>query len=194
MDKLSLRREIRTIKRQFSASRLEELSLGIIRRLTAHPRFLAARTILLYASLPDEVNTHPLLERLSTTAPSSASLPSIPSFPATPKTILLPRVTGPAEMELRLYRSPSDLTEGSFGIMEPTGPLFTDHSRIDLAIIPGMAFDRHCHRLGRGKGYYDRFLSLTPDVYKIGICFPFQMVDEVPVEPTDIAMNEVISL
>ena len=56
-----------------------------------------------------------------------------------------------------------------------------------------MAFDRQGHRLGRGKGYYDRFLSRVPNIYKIGVCFPFQLVDSVPFEDTDILMDEVVA-
>lgn len=84
------------------------------------------------------------------------------------------------------------MTRGAFGIMEPSGELFTDYSRITLAVVPGMAFDSHGHRLGRGKGYYDRFLPLLPQAYKIGVCFPFQLVDDVPIEPTDVVMDEVV--
>ena len=66
------------------------------------------------------------------------------------------------------------------------------YQAIDLAIVPGMAFDPQGHRLGRGRGYYDRFLPLIPQAYKIGLCFPFQLVGNVPTEPTDIAMDEVV--
>ena len=95
-------------------------------------------------------------------------------------------------MELRRYTGPQDLQPGAYHIMEPTGQLFTDYKQIDIAIIPGMAFDREGHRLGRGKGYYDRFLTLIPDAYKIGMCFPWQMADNVPCAPHDIKMDAVI--
>ena len=55
-----------------------------------------------------------------------------------------------------------------------------------------MAFDACGHRLGRGKGYYDRLLPRLSHCYKIGICFDFQKVPSVPTEPTDIAMDEVL--
>jgi 5-formyltetrahydrofolate cyclo-ligase len=78
--------------------------------------------------------------------------------------------------------------------MEPTGELFPVESyhEIDLAVIPGVAFDRLGARLGRGKGYYDRLLSQMPNAYKIGICFPFQLLERLPSEPHDVLMNEVI--
>lgn len=145
-------------------------------KLSRHPRLADAHTVLLYSALPDEVPTQPLLSRLATEG----------------KTVLLPRVVNDTDMELRRYTGLQDLEQGAFGIMEPTGELFTDYDDIDVAVIPGMAFDREGHRLGRGKGYYDRFLTQLPHTYKIGICFPFQLVDHVPTDAHDILMNEVI--
>ena len=90
------------------------------------------------------------------------------------------------------YNKNASLNKGAFNIMEPYGTPYTNYSEIDLAIIPGMAFDNNGNRLGRGKGYYDRLLEKMTSIYKIGICFPFQMVDNVPTECTDIKMNEII--
>lgn len=181
MDKKELRRTIRENKRHFDREALDEMSFAVISRLTAHPRFAAARTVMLYHSLPDEVDTCRLLAELPLTSADFSG-----------KTILLPRVTGETDMELRVYTGPGDMTRGAFGIMEPSGALFTDYSQITLAVVPGMAFDSRGHRLGRGKGYYDRFLPLLPQAYKIGVCFPFQLVDTVPTEPTDVVMDEVV--
>ena len=57
-----------------------------------------------------------------------------------------------------------------------------------------MAFDREGHRLGRGKGYYDRFLSRVPNIYKIGLCFSWQLVDSVPTDEHDIRMDETVTV
>ena len=151
-------------------------SAEIAAALEAHPAFRAASTILLYHSLKDEVDTHAFIRKWSRE-----------------KRILLPVVTGD-DLELRLYTGPEDLTVGAYGIEEPTGALFTDYAAIDLIVVPGVAFDRDGNRLGRGKGYYDRLLPRIPSAYKIGICFPFQLVDEVPAEPFDIRMDEIITL
>lgn len=91
---------------------------------------------------------------------------------------------------------------GAYGIMEPEGPAFTAYDDIDLIIIPGVAFDVKHNRLGRGKGYYDRFLQQMQQMqqmqqthaYKIGVCFPHQLVDNIPVTAYDIPMDEVVSL
>lgn len=135
--------------------------------------FQSAHTILLYHSLGDEVHTHEFIEKWSNS-----------------KQIILPVVVGD-DLELRTYSSPSDLSVGAYGILEPTGAPFYDYHKIELAIIPGVAFDISGSRLGRGRGYYDRLLpKLT--AHKIGVCFPFQFVDEVPAEKFDIRMDEVI--
>lgn len=176
LTKNDLRSIVRKRKREFTPQQLEELSLATIARLMTEPHFVAARTVMLYCSLPDEVNTRQLLRHA-----------------LAEKRIVLPKVTGTSTMELRTYEGDSDLEEGAFHIMEPRGRLFTDYGTIDLAVVPGMAFDRLGNRLGRGKGYYDRFLaSLPSDIYKIGVCFDFQKFDTIPCEPTDIRMDKVL--
>lgn len=177
MNKLQLRKEIKLRKAQFTAQQLYEQSQPVIQRLLTHPRLHGAHTVMLYHSLPDEVYTHTLADSLLLGG----------------KTILLPRVTGEGTMELRRYAGPRDLAPGAYGIMEPTGCLFTDYAAIDVAIIPGVAFDLSGNRLGRGKGYYDRLLPLMPDTYKIGVCFPFQLADSIPTDSHDIKMDEVIA-
>lgn len=171
--KKALRQMIRLRKQEHSAAE----SSALLAALQSECHFANARTLLLYSALPDEVQINPLFDGLI----------------AQGKTILLPRVVSDTDMELRLYTGADSLQPGAFGIMEPTGPLYTDYAAIDVAVIPGMAFDADGHRLGRGKGYYDRFLPLIPRAYKIGLCFPWQLVDEVPSDAHDIMMDGVIS-
>lgn len=190
MRKAELRQQIRHLKRQFTSQQLEELSLAVMARLK--PRLAEARTILAYYSLPDEVCTHQLLDDLV----------------AEGKTVLLPEVVDEGCMQLRHYTGRDDLKEGAFHIMEPVGTLFTAYEQIDVVLVPGMAFDAQGHRLGRGRGYYDRFLSSLGTVLSessptedslrtvpnelIGVCFDFQKVPEVPVDEFDIPVDEVI--
>ena len=108
------------------------------------------------------------------------------------KTVLLPVVVGDV-LEIRRYTGDNDLKLGSFNILEPCGEPFTNLEKIDVAVVPGVGFDRKNNRLGRGKGYYDKLLCQIPDVYRIGICFPFQFFDKLPCEEHDIKMHEVIS-
>ncbi|MDO4789471.1 MAG: 5-formyltetrahydrofolate cyclo-ligase [Porphyromonas sp.] len=85
-----------------------------------------------------------------------------------------------------------DISE--YGIREPLGTE-TDRvcSQIDVVIVPGLAFDHKGARLGRGKGFYDRFLNAHPDKVKIGYAFDCQILPEIPTEEHDIKMDYVIS-
>ena len=93
---------------------------------------------------------------------------------------------------MREFKGIESMRRSTYGILEPTGDEFTDFSKIDLAIVPGMSFDLNLNRLGRGKGYYDKLLSKL-DTYLIGVCFSFQLREEITIEPHDLPMNCVIS-
>ena len=162
------------LKIQHKSSATQQ-SAEILAALEAHPAFRAADTVLLYHSLKDEVDTHEFIRKWSRL-----------------KRILLPVVVGD-DLELRVYTGPEDLAIGAYGIEEPTGARFTDYAAIGFIAVPGVAFDRNGNRLGRGKGYYDRLLPRIPAAYKAGICFPYQLVEEVPAEPFDIRMDEIIT-
>ena len=172
---------MRLRKQQYTRQQLEELSLPVIARL--RPRLAEAQTVLAYYSLPDEVNTHQFIDDLL----------------AEGKTVLLPTVIGEGQMEWHVYTSASGLKKGAFGIGESEGELYPGFGREAspseqqmIALVPGVAFDAAGRRLGRGKGYYDRFLATYPNIYKIGVCFDFQKVMEVPADGQDVAVDEVI--
>lgn len=177
MTKKELRQRIRTQKRRLSAAELAVMSEDICSKVLALASWQEAGTLLLYYPLPDEVDVRLLIKDAFESG----------------KKVLLPVVKGD-ELELHLYEGEASLKEGAFGIMEPTGPLFAPehYGEIELAIIPGMAFDNAGHRLGRGKGYYDRLLPNLRDAKLIGVCFPFQFLEEVPAEAHDISVCKVI--
>ena len=170
-EKKEIRRQIAEEKKAFLRNAPKDISESLWKQIEDLPVFKASRTILLYHSLPDEVETHCVIEKWSRT-----------------KKIVLPVVVGD-ELELREYKDTQSLQRGSFGILEPQGETI-NKKEIDLAIVPGVAFDSRGHRLGRGKGFYDRLFShITP--YKIGVCFAFQVRDELPSDSFDIRMDEV---
>lgn len=174
--KHAMRKQIRTEKQRFSQQELAEASLLVIHRLLSHPRLAAAKTVMMYWSLPDEVETHAAVNALT----------------AMGKTVILPIVVDNEHLQLCKYTGLDCLKTGAYGIMEPQGEPFTATDTIDLIIVPGMAFDPQGHRLGRGKGYYDRFLATVPKVYKIGMCFDFQKKCHVPFDEHDIQVDEVL--
>lgn len=171
--KKRLRNIIKELKKRYEPQH-EKMSKAIVFKLEHDADFMQAQTVLLYYSMQDEVDTHRLVEKY-----------------ASKKHILLPVVVG---KELELHTFTGELQVGKLGIMEPVGPLFEDFEKIDLVVVPGMAFSKVGHRMGRGKGFYDRFLPRLPRAKKVGICFPYQVVRYVPSYPEDVRMDKVISL
>lgn len=172
--KNELRRLIRTRKSHFAIEELRQKSALIFTQIEKKSYFLDAQTIFAYWSMDGEVNTHDFILKW-----------------AKKKQFILPVVRG-NELELRFFDGIQSLKQGSsFGIMEPTGKIVNDLTGIDLIIVPGIAFDKAGNRLGRGKAYYDKTLS-NCNALKLGVCFDFQLIENIPIEPHDIIMNEVI--
>lgn len=174
MDKKTLRQQIRAAKKQHTPEELRRQSDLILQQLALNACFQTAQKIMLYASLPDEVQT---LEFLETWRHQ--------------KTIILPTVVGDDIIPVELADN-VEFAEGDFHIPEPQNHPYTGD--FDLIVVPGMAFDKEGHRLGRGRGYYDRFLAQHPQVHTIGLCFDFQLLPEIPCEPHDHIIDEVITL
>ncbi|MBQ6190077.1 MAG: 5-formyltetrahydrofolate cyclo-ligase [Bacteroidaceae bacterium] len=174
--KTALRKEIRGLKKSYQAH-FPMWSSEICRRVGQMACWREARTVLLYHALPDEPDLQSLLDEGLLQG----------------KQLLLPVVVGD-DLVLKYFKGKDSLCEGAFHILEPVGEDFPleQYHQIDLALIPGMAFDYAGHRLGRGKGYYDRLLPRIPQAYKLGVCFPFQLLDSIPVESHDINVDEVI--
>lgn len=171
----------------------------IFAAVEALPEFVQARCVACFCALPDEPPTAEALRRWSGS-----------------KRVVVPRVEGDT-MRFYDYR-PDALVRGAFGIDEPLvadfmGPVGAGDSEraeaadgpsagfvvreclpeaLDLVVVPGVAFTRDGARLGRGRGYYDRYLAL-PGVraFCVGVCFAHQLVDALPVEPHDRAMDVV---
>ncbi len=168
-----LRAEMRRVKKQHSPEELAEMSAKIIANLEACDEFRKAQTVMMYAALPDEVLTQTCIERWRDR-----------------KRIVLPTVCGDDIVPIAIDGDTRFVT-GDFNISEPEGEPYA--GSYDLMVIPGMAFDRKGNRLGRGRGYYDRFLKKFPDVRKIGICFDFQLRESIATEPDDVAVDRVIT-
>ncbi len=174
-EKKQLRKTIKEIKKNFSELEKKKQSKIIFNKIEQLAAFKKAAVVLLYWSMDDEVFTHDFIDKWWKQ-----------------KTILLPSVAGDV-LNLKKYSGFRSMKKGEmFGILEPTSDDFTDTDKIDLIIVPGVAFDKNNNRMGRGRGYYDKLLSQTKAV-KVGVCFDFQLFDVVPVEKHDLPMNMVIS-
>lgn len=175
MDKQELRKQVRAAKREVPLEDKIRRSMPIMQQVGELALFRSAQTVLLYWSMDDEVYTHDFVNRWYKE-----------------KCLLLPCVDGD-DLLLRRYTGPDSLQPGpQFGIPEPTGPVFDELDKIDMIIVPGVAFDKHNNRMGRGRGFYDRLLKTTPNAVKVGVAFSFQLFDTIPTEPFDVPMNLVV--
>jgi 5-formyltetrahydrofolate cyclo-ligase len=135
--------------------------------------------VLGYVATAEEADPGPLLETLRLAGARVA----------------LPRVTGPMRLTLHWVTSSDELVASSFGVMEPVedAPLAEPHE-IDVALVPGVAFDAECNRIGYGGCFYDNLLPmLRPDALKIGLAFDVQLVTSVPCEEHDVRLDWVIT-
>ncbi len=173
-----LRAQIRARRREMDADWREGASRTIFSHLQALPVFQRARCIQTYVALRYEVDTHELIRRILREG----------------KQVAVPRVGAGNTLQHYFIDDFSALQTGAFGILEP--PL--DSNRLaavesfDLVLVPGLAFDRAGHRLGAGKGYYDRFLSGI-QVPRIALAFGFQIVADIPIEPHDQRVDMIVT-
>jgi 5-formyltetrahydrofolate cyclo-ligase len=173
--KAVLRKYIKTLKHNLSAEEMQLQSNEICSLIEQMDEFKNADIVLLYWAMNDEVNLFNLIQKWYQH-----------------KTLLLPCVTNDI-LEIRQFTGFESMKQGpSFGIPEPIGELFKSIDAIELAIIPGIAYDINNNRMGRGKAYYDRFLNHTQAI-KVGVCFNVQLFEQVPHDALDIKMDAVIS-
>lgn len=174
-EKIVLRERIRQLKKSVSYAQTQQSSFVIMEEIESLDVFSHAKIILMYWSMDHEVSTHDFIKKWSLK-----------------KKILLP-VTAGEDLQLKEFQKEKLLQKSAnFPVYEPVGEVFEKLEEVDLAIIPGVAFDNDGNRLGFGKGYFDRLLSKL-SCYKIGICFDFQLLDNIPYNDEDIKMNKVIS-
>jgi 5-formyltetrahydrofolate cyclo-ligase len=173
--KAKLRNEIKVKKQAHLPDEIKWKSNIIFRKIEKLDIFIKAGVIMAYWSLNDEVDTHDFILKWYQL-----------------KTILLPVIKGDT-LGIRKFTDPELLTEKSrLSIMEPVGCEFASDKPIDLILVPGLAFDLRKNRLGRGKAYYDKFL-MNQHGFKMGICFDFQLLKEIPITEYDIPMDQVIT-
>ncbi len=105
--------------------------------------------------------------------------------------VLLPKVVSSIEITFCDFNSYADLQQGNFNILEPITQEYKGN--IDIIFVPGLAFDKQGIRLGYGAGFYDRFLQQNPSSLKIGVCYHEAILESIPKEDHDIAMDFVLS-
>jgi len=169
----ALRAVVEQRRRMMTDEEVNTQSALIIAQLEQMSAFRDARTVLLYYPIHNEVDLRPLLVKY-----------------AGQKTFLLP-VTHRHSMEVRSYDGEDMMRKGRLGVPEPQTETYK--GPIDLILVPGVVFDHHCHRIGRGGGYYDRFLAKHADTKKFGVCYTFQLKHDIPHWFRDRKMDRVIT-
>ncbi len=177
--KAALRARVRAQLSQLTSAERAAASRALCERLREQAIWQSARSVMLFAPMPRETDVWPLVEEAL----------------ASGKTVALPRFSSRSgDYAAAVVRDPaSDLRPGLLGIREPTERCEAIAlNRLDLVLVPGVAFDARGRRLGRGKGYYDRLLSDVRGV-RCGVAFDEQIVPEVPVGPRDALLNCVVT-
>ncbi|MCH2161710.1 MAG: 5-formyltetrahydrofolate cyclo-ligase [Phycisphaerales bacterium] len=154
-----------------------EVSEGLAGEIAA----LNARTVMAYLAVDGELNIDPMIATLL----QSGVAVAVPAV-------------APVGHEMQAVRldslDSSSMAVDRFGIRVPGNPVIMAPETLDLVVVPGMAFDPMGHRLGRGAGFYDRFLKSLPEhTIRVGACFAVQVLESIPTDSHDVQMDLVIT-
>ncbi|MDD4201856.1 MAG: 5-formyltetrahydrofolate cyclo-ligase [Candidatus Omnitrophica bacterium] len=182
MRKQELRKEILDrLKKQPEDSKITKEN-AIRDKFLSSEEFLNNRVIMFYVSMAEEVDTWTMIKE----AIDAGKTVAVPYN--------LKETNDMVPVKIRDLKK--DLEKGSYGIYQPKNK---DDNKvplkdIELVIVPGVAFDTNKNRLGRGKGYYDKFLKKLPKkTVTIGLCFDFQIVKNLPVDHFDLPVDKIIT-
>jgi len=178
--KKQIRKETLEVLNNQAGEEILKKSAIIKKKLFSLPEFKKAKLVMFYASRQNEVDTHRMIDEALGAG----------------KKVALPRCAGQKTFVAKeISNRHTDLEKGAYGIYEPRKEApEVDAGRIGLVVVPGVAFDIKNERLGRGKGYYDRFLKKLPrGKTTIGLAFDFQIVKDLPKDAHDIPVSKVIT-
>lgn len=159
-------------RRVMSTADRQMYSQQILDQLEQMTCFREAKTVLLYYPIQNEVDVLPLVKKYKHE-----------------KTLLFP-VSHRRAMTVHPYAGNAMMHRGKFGIPEPTTPAY--EGEIDLVIVPAVAFDEKGRRLGRGGGFYDRFIKKQTHAVLVGVGYDFQLVENVPAARHDQHVHRII--
>jgi 5-formyltetrahydrofolate cyclo-ligase len=177
-----IRKAMRKQRRAMPESAVLEKSTLISEYLFSMEYIKDAETVMTYVDMPGEVKTVQIIKKLLKMGKSVA----VP--------LCVPHTSQLIASEIL---SVEELITGHFGILEPKKENIRpiEPYKLDIVLVPGVAFDIYGNRIGHGKGYYDRFLIKTSrSTLKIGLAFDYQVMDfNIPVDNHDIPMDLVIT-
>ena len=174
MDKQEIRKRGLEKRNELNPAQVSLKSRIIVDKIQKLKAFKEAQNSLFYYPYKKEVNLSTLFEMSS-------------------KEIYLPKIKNGEHFIPTLFSGMSNMAAGEFGIKESKSLKLIDKKKIEIIFVPGVVFDRKGNRIGMGKGYYDRFLKRTPQALKIGIAFEEQLLDQVPKDQYDIAVDLLIT-
>ncbi len=179
MDKKILRREILAKREQLTPQQISIAGERLFNLVRTYDKFKENKVIYLYLSYQQEIPTRKLIEFAWKEE----------------KTVAVPKVLDKEHMEFFKITSWEQVKSGYKGIPEPFGELeLVDEP--GLMFLPGLVFDHNRNRIGYGGGFYDRYLddNESERYYKVGLCYDFQLVENIPAQAHDEKVNEVISV
>lgn len=178
--KAAVRRQLVSVLAAMSPAELHRKSLAATALLTASPEFNAARVVMLYLSTPQELDTAPLALKCWQAG----------------KTVVVPKVSWDQRRMLPVEISSlqTGITSSAHNIREPIAGNPIPLDMIDLVTVPGLGFSRNGYRIGRGMGFYDRFLAQPEFVgVSCGLAFEEQIIDDLPVLDHDMPLSMLVS-
>lgn len=173
--KKDIRKYIYGKRKQCTDQEVETWSRVITEKVVALTEFKKAKRIMAYADYNHEVSTRYIIEEAWKQG----------------KEVAVPKVSGKDMIFIRLTDF-SQLEEGFYGIPEPARGESVEWQDAFM-VMPGVAFDRENHRVGYGGGFYDRFLEKHQSITRVAVAFDFQILDQVPTEPTDIFPQVIVT-
>ncbi len=180
MIKKALRQQLREIMARLSPTELHERSVRACSRLAETPEYERAEILMVFLSLPAEIDTTPLVLRAWRDR----------------KRVLAPKVSWEQRrmLPIEIRSLGDDVRESPLGLREPAEGVPIPVADIDMVIVPGLGFDRLGNRIGRGRGFYDRFLAHR-DWQGVagGLAFQEQVVDHVPVSEHDMQVDMLVT-
>ena len=168
-----LRSNILKIRDSLSEEEVSRRSKSIEEKLFDDEFFKGAETVAFYIPKGNEVDTLPMIERALKEG----------------KEVLVPVTNN--EISMCKFTSFDELVPGKFGVLEPKKRFPKDHAA-QLVLVPGVVFGNCMHRIGYGKGYYDKYFK-NSKAYRVGICYDFQVVEHLPKHEHDVPMNRIIT-
>ena len=212
--KKALRKIIKVRVSAISADERQKREEILHNNLFSMPEFLAAESVMLFANLPDEIDTFSLIDKCFDMGKKvylpvingddmtacefkgeykigryGIKEPVVKQLGISVQTSGEPSLLGLSRVQPEITSEASNFRNEELGMVtEPVeGP-----EHFDFVLVPGVGFSPNGYRLGRGKGYYDKFLSKYSNLFTVGVCFREQFYLDIPTEPHDIPMNKVL--